>query len=73
MSIDNLVNRKKRKGKGFSRKATGNPHGFMRSRILRGSLVYIRHCFHQEKLGFDKEKKIWLKVRTLTANIAGSS
>ena len=29
--------------------------------------------FHQEKLGFDKEKKVGLKERALTANIAGSS
>lgn len=58
ISVDDLIDRESEELKRFSRKATGNPHGFMRSRTTRGLLVYIRHCFHQEMFGFDKGKKL---------------
>ena len=64
ISVDDLIDRESEELKRFSRKATGNPHGFMRSRTTRGLLVYIRHCFHQEMLGFDKGKKLELKQQT---------
>lgn len=52
ISIDDLVDRESRRNSVGRQRIIHKV--FLRSRTTRGSLVYIRHCFHQEKLGSDK-------------------